>query len=295
MEFITEEVQKTLNLTPEQIEGLKPLVSNHIADLQKGWDGKANENAEKILTGAISKVIEVTKVPRNEGEKVADYIERASNTHLVGLKTTLENAKSEYEQKLKDFKGDEATKAELQKAKEDLDNAKKQLADFDTYKAKAEKLEPLEKEYSSMKLQIAFNSVKPNFPETVNVYEAKAKWDEFVKSVQEKYTIELVDNEAVCKDKENEYKTAKLKDLVDADANLSALLQGRKQGGTGAKEKEMTKINGVPFDVPKDCTTEERSKLIKEYLTTQGLNVTSGEYAKKFAELNKAILEANKK
>jgi hypothetical protein len=294
MDFITEEVQKAVGLTPEQVEALKPAYTNHIADLQKTWDGKANENAEKILTGAIAKVIEVTKVPRNEGEKVAEYIERASNTHLGTLKTDLENARSEYNQKLKDFKGDEATKAELQKAKEYLDKAKQQLAEFDNYKAKAEKLDPLEKEYSSMKLQVAFSQVKPTFPQTVNPYEAKAKWDEFVKGVQEKYTIELVDGEATCIDKENQYKTSKLKDLVAADANLTSLLQGRKQEGSGAKEKEMTKVENVPFDVPKDCTTEERTLLIRDYLTKQGINLASKDYSEKFAELNKAILAAKK-
>ena len=294
MDFITEDVQKTLNLTPEQIEGLKPLVSNHIADLQKNWDGKANENAERILDGAASKVADVTKVSRNQGEKVADYIERASNTHLSSLKTNLENARQEYEQKVKDFKGDEATKAELQKAKEELDNAKKQLADFDTYKAKAEKLEPLQNEYLSMKKQIAYQGVKPTFPDTVNPYEAKAKWDEFVKDVEEKYEIELVDGEAIAKDKSNEYKTIKLKDLLAQNKNISDLMQGRKQSGTGAQQKDNQTIEGVPFAVPLNATSEERAVAIRNYLAEIGLKATSSDYPKQFAKYNQLILKAKR-
>lgn len=143
-----------------------------------------------------------------------------------------------------------------------------------------------------MKLQIAFQSVKPTFPDTVNAYEAKAKWDEFISDVKTKYTIELVENEAICKDKDNEYKTIKLKDLVDKDANITQMLQGRQQIGTGGKQVDVTKVDGVPFDVPKELDSEGRSKLIKEHLISKGLNITSAEYSKQFAELNNKIKNA---
>ncbi len=290
MEFITEEAQKTLGLTPEQIEGIKPLYNNYIANQKKDWDGKANENAEKIIEGAAKSIMDATGVAREQGEKVADYLKRAGGVHVSSLKTEVETAKAEYEKKIADFKGDSATKEELQKAKDELDKAKQQLAEFDSYKEKAEKYEPLENEYKNMKLQIAFQSVKPTFPDTVNQYEAKAKWDEFVKDVQEKWTIELVDGEAVCKDKENNYKVSKLKDLVQSNESITALLAGRKQGGMDSKEKELQKIEGVPFELPKGADTQERSKAITDYLLKQGIVKTSPEYATQFAELNKKIL-----
>lgn len=295
MEFITDEVKTSLGLTDEQITGLTPLYTDHFANKQKEWDNKANENAEGILNGAVSKIVEVTKVTRNQGEKVADYIVRANETHLSTLKTELETAKSEYAQKLKDFKGDDATKEELQKAKDELDKAKQTLANFDEIKAKADKYEETSQALSGLKLQVAFQGVKPNFPDTVNAYEAKAKWEDFVKGVQEKYTIELVDGEAVCKDKENEYKTVKLSDLVSKDEELSKLSQGRQQTGAGGKQVDKVKIDGVPFEVPKDASTEERSTAIKEYLLKEGVSITSPDYAKKFAELNAKILEGSKK
>lgn len=289
MEFLTEEVIAELGITPEQLTKLNEKGNDYIADLKKDLGKTANDNAEKILEGAIAKIVETTKVTRNQGEKIADYVQRASESHLSSLKTDLETAKAEYNQKVKDFKGDEATKAELDKAKDELDKAKQQLADFDTIKEKAEKYETTVGELSGLKLQVAFQSVKPNFPDTVNEYEAKAKWDSFIADVKNKYTIELVDGEAVCKDKENEYKTIKLKDLVDKDEAISLLMQGRKQEGTKTTPKDFMKVEGVPFDVPKDATSESLTKLVREYLASQNIAVTSKDYTTKFQEIyNKA-------
>lgn len=285
MDFITEEVKASLGLTDEQITGLSPVYQEHFATKQKEWDNKANENAEGILNGAISKIVETTKVPRNQGEKVADYIERAGTAHLSNLKTDLETAKSEYDKKLKEFKGDEATKAELESAKLELDKAKQTLANFDEIKAKADKFEPLETEYKTMKLQIAFQGVKPNFPESVNPYESAKKWDDFVKGVQDKYIIELVDGEAICKDKDNEYKIAKLKDLVDGDETIKALTEGRKQAGTGAKQTSK-KIEGMPFEVPDNISRSEIHKLIENHIVAkEGIKISESRYSDRFSEL----------
>lgn len=293
MEFITTEVATELGLTPETIEKIKPLYDGHIATLKKDWDGVANTNAEKIIDGAISKISEVTKIPRNQGEKGADYIVRAGNEHFSTLKTDLETAKTEYAQKLKDFKGDEATKAELEQSKQALDDAKKLLADYDSIKEKADKYEPLQSEYLNMKLSVAYANVKPNFPQEVNAYEAKAKWDEFVKSTNENWIIEIVENEPIAISKENEHKRMKLAELVSADKNITELLAGRQQNGTGANPKSKT-IEGVPFSIPENATSEEISKLINDYLASKGIGKVSKDFAKEFNKLHSAI-KAEKK
>ncbi len=293
MEFITTEIATELGLTPETIEKIKPLYDGHIATLKKDWDGVANTNAEKIIDGAISKISEVTKIPRNQGEKGADYIVRAGNEHLSTLKTDLETAKTEYAQKLKDFKGDEATKAELEQSKQALDDAKKLLADYDSIKEKADKYEPLQSEYLNMKLNVAYANVKPSFPQEVNAYEAKAKWDEFVKTTNENWIIEIVDNEPIAISKENEHKRMKLAELVSADKNITELLAGRQQNGTGANPKSKT-IDGVPFSVPENATSEEISKLINDHLASKGIGKVSKDFAKEFNKLHLAI-KAEKK
>lgn len=291
MEFITEEVRTELGLTEEQIKGIAPLYESNVAELKKGWDGKANENAEAILNGASTKVFEVTKVERKQGEKVADYIVRASNEHLSTLQTDLSKAKTEYEQKLKDFQGDNATKAELDQARKELDDAKKLLADFDTYKDKAEKYEPLQNEYNSMKLSVAYAGVKPSFSQEVNPYEAKAKWADFVAETNEKYNIEIVDGEAIAIDKSNEHKRVKLSELVAQNKEITELMQGRRQEGSGARGKSR-KIENVPFEVPENASSADISKAINEYLDSQGIKKTDKDRGKKFAEYHSIITKA---
>ena len=294
MEFITEEVKTSLGLTDEQVAGITPLYNDHIAVVKNDVSKTANENAERMLHGAAVKIEESTKVQRNQGEKIADYILRANEAYNSTLKSEYEQKKAEYEQKVKDFKGDEATKAELNKAKEDLDLAKQKLADYDVLKEKAEKYDQAEQTLSKLKLDVAFKDVKPSFPDTANSYEVAAKWDAFVQGVLDKNVIEIVDGEAIAIDKENEHKRSKLKELVEKDEELTKLLQGRRQEGTGAKPGEKLKIEGVPFEVPKGSTSEERSKAIQEYLLTQGIDKTSSNYATEFSKYNSLILKQGK-
>ena len=101
MEFITEEISKELNLTPEQIQGLEPVYNNHLATLKQTWDNTAKEKADNTINGAIHKIVEETKIAKNDGEKLSEYLLRVKNTSVNSLK-------NEYEEKLKNFKGDEA-------------------------------------------------------------------------------------------------------------------------------------------------------------------------------------------
>lgn len=297
MEFLTEDLQKEHNFTPEQIAVLKPLYDNDIATKKKDWDGIANTNAEKIIDGVITSTQKkfAIDLPRNQGEKHADYLERLSTTALSSQKAEVEKAKADYAQKLKDFKGDDATKAELDQAKAELDKAKQTLANYDEIKGKADKYDEAAETLKGLKLDVAFTNVKPTFPETVNAYEAKAKWDEFKKSVLEKHTIELVDGVAMAIDKENQYKQSKLSDLVAADKDLSELSKGRQQSGTGAHGAgKDIKIEGLDFDVSENAKTDtkERAKAIKEQLAKEGINPTDQNYAAKFSDYNKKIMTA---
>ena len=148
-----------------------------------------------------------------------------------------------------------------------------------------------------MELRVAFSNVKPSFPDTVNQYEAKAKWDEFQRNITTTYNIKLnEDGEAIAVDKTNEYKIVKLAELVKTDKTISELAKGRAATGLGSGQKQNTKVEGVPFEVPENATSEERTKSIKEYLTgTLNLAITSQEYAKKFAEYNAKLLEKTPK
>ena len=170
----------------------------------------------------------------------------------------------------------------------------KKYADYDELKEKASGFEEANQTLSTLKLEVAFNGIKPHFPDSVNQYEAKAKWEEFKTDVLSKYSIELVDGVPTAVDKENHYKTAKLSDLLSKNEEIQSLLVGRQQGGTGAKPVDVQKIQGVPFDVPKETTGTVRSELIAKYLATQGIEKTNPKYAVEFAKLNKAIMAGEK-
>lgn len=290
MDFLTQEIIEKAGLTEDQLATIKPLGESYIADLKKSWDGKANSDAEGILNGAATKVAEVTKVNRNQGEKIADYIVRAGNEHLAVKQTEFETAKSQYEQKLKDFKGDEATKAELDAAKTKLDAAQKRLAEVEPLVEKAIKYDELATKYDTMKNQTAFYAVKPTFSSEANAFEVKARWQEFVDGVQAKYNIELVDGVAMGIDKENPHRQVKLSDLVEAEESLKPLITGRQQQGSGAKAAKSTKIDGVPFEINKEATNPEKYAAIADYLVTkEGLNKISKEYSERFKELKSKI------
>lgn len=285
MDFITEEIVKELNLTPEQVAGIKPHYDGHIATEKQAWDNKANTDAEGILSGAASKLAESTGVQRNQGEKLADYYVRAGKEFLSNKESELSTAKADYEKKLKDFKGDEATKQELADTKQKYDDVLQKYADYDDLKVKADKYDPLNQELSGLKLNVAFHGVKPSMPDTVNKYEFDAKWGAFQKTVLEKNTIELVDNVPFAIDNENPHKKTKLSDLVSADKELTDLLKGREQRGLNSKQEDFRKIDGVPFEVPDKATKEELSKIINEHLDKEGIGKMDKGRSAKFTEL----------
>ncbi|NQV77084.1 MAG: hypothetical protein HQ490_01865 [Lutibacter sp.] len=290
MEFTEEQVTE-LGLTEDNTTKVSVFFEEQIANTKKEYDGIANANAEKILEGASKKIFSDTGIERQQSEKVGDYITRAWDEHNVSKLTELEQKKTDYDDKIKNFKGSNETKNELLKAKEDNDKLLQKFADYDILKEKADKFEPLFSDFSNMKLDMSFNKTKPNFPQEANKYEVDAKWGEFKNNILSKYNIELVDGEPMAIDKENIHKQVKLKDLVAKDENIVSLLNGRQQSGTGAKPATFVDIQGVPFKVPENASAEVRTAKIKEYLASEGISVTSPNYSQKFAEYNSAILK----
>ena len=285
---IPEEISQETGLTEAQVSKL----SEHISSLETSWGAKANQNAEKIIEGAAKKVEEVTGIQREKGQKLADYIMLASETHLKDKITAISAKEKDLAEKIKNAGHNETIVAELTATKEQLDKLKAKEAVFaeweqNDYKGK---YQSLSNEYETMKVDLAFGKVKPVFPETVNKYEADFKWEQFKKSVLDKNTIRIVDGETILVDKENEYKTSKLAELVEKDENLKALLKGQQNNGFGSKPAKTVKVEGVPFDVPLNADSKQRTLLIREYLTSNGITMQSKEYPAKFAELNAKIL-----
>jgi len=288
-EFIEEH-----KLEEAQVKAVSELVASNIATLKGEWDGKANNDAEAILTGASKKITEVTGVSREQGEKIADFVSRSWGTFSEKEGSALKAKIAEYEDKIKNTKGSETLSAEFTQLKETYSELQKKEAAFDelTNSGIQEKYTTLQQELESMTLDVGFSSVKPNFPDTVNSFEAKARWDSFKQEILKENTLVRVEGEWMAINKENEHKQAKLSDLVGKDAELTKLLEGRQQNGMNGKETPKIKVEGIPFEIPENATTAETSKLIKDHLLSKGVPVSSDDYSVQFTAIHKKIKDS---
>lgn len=285
-QFITDN-----NLSTEQVTA----ITTHVSTLEETWKGTANTNAERILDGAAEAVRKGAglEIVRGESEKITDYFARLGTESIAGKQAGITKLENEWGTKLKDFQGNDALKLENEQLVLDRDTFKQKAADFDDWQAKDYKgiAETSSNELISLKRSMAFDSAKPSFPDTVNSYEADAKWKAFMSETLDVYDVHLDENnKPILKDKVNDLKIIKLSDLVSKNKDISELLKSVKTPGFGGKPSDL-KIEGVPFPVSDNMSSGERQGKIKEYLTgTLNLPVMSTEYAQKFAELNQKLM-----
>lgn len=287
MEFTAEFIEAN-GLSEEQVTALNSHVQTELVpNLKKEYDGLANKNSEGILDGAAKYAKDLFKVDidRGQGEKWGDYLQRISDNSFNVKKSELEAKEAEIQEKLKNFKGGDEYKAQLETLRVEKDNLLKQVAELEPLKGLDEKYNGATQELSKLKREVAYGSVKPTFPETVNKFEADAKWNAFKSGIEEKYNLELVDGKAFAIDKENIHKRYELSTLVSQDESISELLKGRQQSGTGANPAEFKSVEGIPFKIPKDATNEELSALVREHVLKEVGSLTDSKYASKFQEL----------
>ena len=294
VEFTSEFIEES-GLTEDQVAAVTGYVAPKFIELEESYKGKANENAQGILSGVVSSLPTKTGFEfrgLNQGEKHAEYLTEYANAYtkhkLENESSEVTRLKSEYETKLKDFDGNDATKQELQDAKDALDAAQKKYANYDELSEKAGKYETLSEKNSALKKQVSFGSVKPSFPDTVNPFEADHKWGEFIDSVEKDWIVEFdtEKREAIAIDKENPHNIVKLSSLVEKNEPIQKLLEGRQQQGTGANEASAVTVEGVPFKVN---MKEDVHKQIDKYLTSKGFNLSSNEYSNEYAKLLEII------
>jgi hypothetical protein len=294
MEFTPEFIQEN-GLTPEQITAINPLIDNNLSEEKKAWDGKANENAERILEGASNLAISkmgIQGIERNQGEKFGDFLSRTTpmfiDSALAKEKESLLKSQRELDVKIKSG-GDESLKTELEETKGRLKLLQEKEATFSDWEENdyKGKWENSVKEMNTLNIDSAFNGIKPKFPDSLNEYETNYKWDQFKKGILEKNHIKIVDKEAILVDKENEYKTQKLKDALGKDENITALMKGENKGLGGKKSVTM---KDIPFGLPENATSKDRAKAISGFLASQGKNVTDPGYAEEYAIWNSKII-----
>ena len=162
MEF-TEDQIKELGIDETQANKIAELSNTEIAELKKDWDGKANENAERIIQGAAKSTEEKTGISRDHGEKIADYLTRASGLHLEGKTNALTERQKELDEKIKNTKGDDLLKGQFEELKVKFDGLQQKEAKFsewekEDYKGKWEQAND---KLNKQTVDIAFGSVKP--------------------------------------------------------------------------------------------------------------------------------------
>jgi uncharacterized protein YozE (UPF0346 family) len=290
-QFITDNA-----LSTEQVAAINTHNANFTADLKKGWDGKANENAEGILQGAALAIQKSSglDIVRAEGEKIGPYIQRLGETSVKGKIDAVNAQKSEWDDKIKNFKGNESLQNEFSQYKEANEGFKQKAAQFDEWETNdyKNKFESSSKELVALTHNLAFQEGKPSFPKDANSFEVATKWGEFQNKVLKDWNITLDDNKKpIFVNKENTYKSSSLSDLIKEDKSITDLMiVTPKTKGFGSKPSDVD-VEGVPFKVGDKMTASERSSKIKEYLTdTLGLSTLSTEYPVKFAEYNSKLM-----
>lgn len=287
MEFITKEVQTELGLTPEQIEKITPLYNTHIETVKGEFSELANKNAEGILTGVVAPVEKATGIKRADGEKVADYLTRSSTEHFRAKQTELDQIKADYEAKIKGVTGNDALKTEYEAMQTKLNGVLEKYADYDKLKEVADKYQPLEESHNLMKLEVSFGSVRPNFPESANPYEVDAKWNKMKQDILKTWNIDYIDGKAIAIDKENPNKREELKTLVEKNTDIAGLLNVHDPKGSGSNPKDLTKIEGVPFEVPSDL--KEQMSAVDAQCVKEGLKLGTDPYSSRYKELFEKI------
>jgi hypothetical protein len=296
MEF-TEEFIKQNDLKPEQIEAVTGYLQNELVpnikkEYEEEYKGMANKNAEGILTGASKYAASKfgVEVEREQGEKYGDYLARITEIAFEKSKKDLESKQKEIDEKLANFKGGEEYKQQLEQLKSEKDELLKKVAELEPLQGIDEKYQQATEQLTGMKKEVAYNSVKPNFPESVNKFEAEHYWKEWKQMVENNYEIELVDGKPIAVDKENHHKQIPLDKLLEQNEDISSLLKGRQQRGNGAKPAEF--VDGLPFNVPKGASSQEQSQAVKEYLLKELGSIDHPDYSKKFIGLLTKVKES---
>lgn len=292
---LTQEFIQEHNLSEEQVGAITNYVTkDYLPTIKKDWDDKANRNAEGILAGA-SKYAQSkfgVALEREQGEKYADYLQRIADASLESQKTSLQQKEIELQDKLKNFKGSEELKQQLLEEKTKNDALLKQVAELEPLKGFDKKYEEAQSQLTSFQTEVSFSNVKPAFPQTVNKFEAEARWNEFKSNTLSKYNVQMVDGIPTAIDKENNYKTIKLSELLESDENIKNLLQGRQQRGTGSSSASTLQVEGIPFDIPEGASRSELSKLVSKHLEKKLGSTVHRDYPTQFRELYAKVVKA---
>lgn len=295
MEFDAKFIEEN-QLNDEQISAISKYVDIHTNE-QIG--AKVNEHTEKTLENVWSTVNEMTGIQRNQGEKYADALNRASGLYLKTQKENLALRQAALEEKIANTKGDESLKSRIKELEESLQPLKQKAALYDEWEKEdyKGKFETSSKELNANKQRMAFAMSRPSKPEHVNPYEWDAKMKDFEKKILTTNKIVFdEDNTAWAVSMENEFTKHKITDLYKEDQSLQELMRERQVTGLGSGSRKDVTIDGLPFKLPENATSTERNEAIRKHLqTVEKIDMMSNGYSERFNELNQIAMGLKKK
>lgn len=263
--------------TEDQIKILKPLVD---AEKDKSFSagfGKTSENVD-------STVKEIFGIDKEEKEMSTDYLKRVHGIAVKGIessaKTKYEKTITELNEKIKNSKGDETLKADLEKTKADFEALREthngKMSEYEEFKLSSESekdnilkdfkikqslsslgLEHADKDYLNYKLSGFIDSIKENF--------------------------EVVESEGKLILKGGEKNQFKNHDLVDfAKSELKDLLKS--DSGVVNPSSSDVNSNSTKSKIAASANKGDALEIIKEELINEGSDPGSDDWSKKYSE-----------
>jgi len=280
-------------LTDEQKEGMTPEQIQVVEDAYKLKEteflGLANKNADGIFNGAAEKLATLTGIQRDEKEQYSAYFERLSNEWLptkaeqriLDAEKKANDKVLELEEKIKNHKGDESLKIELQKAKDELAKIPDLLSEKENeWKVKYDELETSSK---SEKLNRSMADSMPKFDDNVNQFELAAKKKNAIDRISKAYELSFDENDKLIGTKD--YQKTLVSELLKNDEELKDLIlieQGQGGGGEGSAKK--LKTLAIPETIGKGAAQE----LIKIHIIkNENIDFLDEKFAVRFKELCK--------
>jgi len=286
--MLTEDQIKEKEFTPDQIE----LVKSVYATKEAEFLALANKNADGIFNGAAEKLTALTGISKGDKEQYSTYFERLgtewlpsnAEQRILDAEKKANDKVIEFEEKVKNHKGDESLKIELQKAKDELAKIP------DLLKAKDEdwlkKYNTLETEHKTSKLNRSMTDSMPKFDDNVNQFELEAKKKNAIERISTNYELSFDEKGNLIGTKD--YQKTLVSELLKNDSELKDLIlidQGAGGGAGGGNAN--TKTLSIPESIGKGAAQQ----LIKMHIIK---NENIAELDDKFASRFKELCKENK-
>lgn len=300
----------------EATAGLTEAQMNAVVEMSKNDETAViGQKVGEIYGGLDADILASSGIAKNGTEKTYDYAKRVIGEikgqadQVSGLQTQiteLTNEKARLQKVIDEGGADNETKAQLAKAKADLENVTKQFTDL-TNKYETEKKDH-EKALFDVKLDGEFAKAvsgikfKADLPETVRnvvlqqaIAKVKGMNPEYIDDGNGGKVLAFNENGATMRNPENSLRPFTATELVSRELQTMGVLEtGRQQSGAGSQGGSGGSGSGGTVDVSGARTQSEAQEIIAKALMAQGKTRGSKEFEDAMAEAWKTNREVIK-